>query len=362
MATGGYPDDVGRIVKVLGRLKEHQNELKPKKLTTCDFKEPSTAARLIAPDFREKTVKGNVKVVRDSFQRTIFTLEAELGENLKGKSPQEKGQIIHQKLATRIEMSDRSDAEGQLLTEIEEKFRCRFFMAEVSICGYSTKKSKIDFYSGQMDALAYREGEDYLEVLVVDWKSSSKDALKDPKEWWDKAVFFKTPLYQSLIYRELLKAHLKENEITARVGVMLVPLLQKGKAKVMPGLCKDFQSMHEVGLLDKIKEYEWFGEQSTCVHTISLPSNLLNLDKLYDNYVEEGSNVLKREILVKGIIKDDATVGDLCQELGLLQLQLKVRNESHEEHSEAEGKGKGKNKDEAKKGKGIFSSFRGKRK
>lgn len=56
MATGGYPDDVGRIVKVLGRLKEHQNELKPKKLTTCDFKEPSTAARLIAPDVSFLTI------------------------------------------------------------------------------------------------------------------------------------------------------------------------------------------------------------------------------------------------------------------------------------------------------------------
>ena len=301
--------------------------------------------------------------MRDSFRTTIFKLKAELGENFKGKSPQEKGQIIHQNLAERIENGDRSGAEGQLLNEIEEKFRCNFFKAEVSICGYSTKKSKVDFYSGQMDALAlYGEKDSDLEVLVVDWKSSSNDALKDPKKWWDKATFFKTPLYQSLIYRELLKAHLKENNITARVGVMLVPIPQKRKPDVMPGLCTDFRRMHEVGLLDGINECEWFGEESKCVHTITLPSTLLNLENLDSTYVEESSNVLKREILVKEIIKDDATVEDLCQELGLLQLQLKVSNESHEERSEAEVTGKEKNKDEAKKEKGIFSRFKGKRK
>lgn len=300
--------------------------------------------------------------MRDSFQTTIFKLEAELGENIEGKSPQGKGQTFHQTLEEHIENGSRSGAEGQLLNEIEKNFTCNFFKAEVSICGYSTKKSKVDFYSGRIDALAYRKEDSDLEVIVIDWKSSSKDALKDPKKWWDKATHFKTALYQSLIYRELLKAHLKENDIKARVGVMLVPLPQKGKHEVMPGLCTDFQRMHEVGLLDGIKECEWFGEESKCVHTITLPSTLLNLENLDSTYVEESTNVLKREILVKEIIKDDATVEDLYEELGLLQLQIKVRNESHEERSEAEGTRKEKNKDEAKKEKGIFSRFKGKRK
>lgn len=56
MAAGGYPDDVARILEVLGRLKEDHNELKPRELTTCDFKEPSTAARLIAPNVRLLTI------------------------------------------------------------------------------------------------------------------------------------------------------------------------------------------------------------------------------------------------------------------------------------------------------------------
>ena len=56
MAAGGYPDDEARILEVLGRLKEDQNELKPRALTTCNFKEPSTAARLIAPDVRFITI------------------------------------------------------------------------------------------------------------------------------------------------------------------------------------------------------------------------------------------------------------------------------------------------------------------
>ena len=77
-----------------------------------------------------------------SFQTKIFKLEAELRENFEGKSPQGKGQIIHQNLAEHIENGSRSGAEGQLLKEIEEKFTCNFFKAEVSICGYSTKKIK----------------------------------------------------------------------------------------------------------------------------------------------------------------------------------------------------------------------------
>ena len=56
MAAGGYPDDVARILEVLGRLKEDHNELKPRALTTCNFKEPSTVARLIAPDVRFITI------------------------------------------------------------------------------------------------------------------------------------------------------------------------------------------------------------------------------------------------------------------------------------------------------------------
>ena len=284
-------------------------------------------------------------MVRDSFPTKRVKLKKELGENSKGKSPQGKGQIIHQNLAKCINNSDRSGAEGQLLKEIEEKFTCTFFMAEVTICGFSTKKSKVDFYSGRMDALAYDNQKGYLQVLVVEWKTD----LKDPEKWWDEATSFKTPLYQSLIYRELLKAHLKENEITALVGVMLVPIPRKRKPKAMPGLCTNFQRMHEVGLLDGINEYEWFGEESKCVHTITLPSKLLNLENLDTTYVEESTNVLKREILLKGIIKDNATVENLRQELGLLQLQLKVRNESHEESSEAEGTANEKNKDEARK-------------
>ena len=56
MAARGYPDDEARILEVLGRLKQDQNELKPRALTKYNFKEPSTAARLIAPDVRFTTI------------------------------------------------------------------------------------------------------------------------------------------------------------------------------------------------------------------------------------------------------------------------------------------------------------------
>ena len=275
-----------------------------------------------------------MEVVRNSFKTKTIELGRDNFEVRRGQSPQEKGKEIHKNLATCINNKIRDySAEDRLLKKIEKEFRCKFLQAEVSIYGYCTKESEVDFYGGKMDAVATRRIEDHLEVLVVEWKSFSK---KDPNKWWNNATNFKKPLYQCLIYRELLQALFKENDITARVGVMLVPIPRKRKPKVMPGLCTDFQRMDDEGLLNRIKKYEWFGVQSkySRVCTITSPSNLLNLENLGCTYVEEGTSVLKRNKKVKKIIKDEATVGDLCQELGILQ--LKVRDEMHDERVQVE--------------------------
>lgn len=152
------------------------------------------------------------------------------------------------------------------------------------------------------------------------------------------ATYFKKPLYQCLLYREILKAYLKENDITARVGVMLVPIPQTGR-QVIPGLCRNVEeAMDEEELLNKLKEYKWFSLQCTPFHTIKSSSNLFNLEKLTaenSRYVKEGTNVLKPEKKLKQIIRDNSTVKGLCQEFGLLQ--LKVGCERHAEYSEADG-------------------------
>ena len=276
-------------------------------------------------------------MVSDSFETNTI----ELGRDNFGvrgtQRPQEKGKEIHQNLANCINNKLRDYCpEGRLLREIEKELRCKFLQAEVSVYGYCRKESEIDFYCGKMDAVATRRtGQGHLEVLVAEWKSfSEKDLLKHPNKWWADATYFKKPLYQCLIYRELLQACLKENDITARVGVMLVLIPQKDKPKVTTGLCMDFQRMDNAGLLDRIKEYEWFGVQSKYfqVPSRTLPSKLLNLENL-----EDGTGVLKRDEKVKDIIKDEATVGDLCKELGLLQ--LKVRRERQEGSSESEATG-----------------------
>lgn len=288
-------------------------------------------------------------MVSDSFETNTIELRRENFGVREKQTPQEKGKEIHRNLANCINKNIRDYcAEGRLLKEIENELRCNFLQAEVSIYGYCTKESEIDFYCGKMDAVATRRTEQgHLEVFVAEWKSFSEKALlKHPNKWWDEARHFKKALYQCLIYRELLQACLKENDITARVGVMLVLIPRKSKPKVTTGLCMDFQRMDNAGLLDRIKEYEWFGVQSKYfrVRSITLPSRLLNLENLGSTYVEDGTGVLKRDEKVKDIIKDEATVGDLCKELGLLQ--LKVRCERQEESSESEATGSEDNEDE----------------
>ena len=224
-------------------------------------------------------------MVKDSFKTITIILEDELGVG--EESAREEGKAIHQNLADCINNNRRRRrrAEDQLLKTIEAEFRCKFLRAEVSIFGYGTKESEVDFYSGRMDAIAFRRTENnHLEVYVVDWKTSSKEKISGkPEDWWDMATYFKTPLYQCLLYREILKADLKENGITARVGVMLVPIPQKGR-QVIPGLCRNVEeAMDKEELLDKLKEYEWFSLKRTRFHTIKSSSNLFNLEKLTEN-------------------------------------------------------------------------------
>ena len=263
----------------------------------------------------------------------------------KKSSSQEWGQQFHLTLAKQInEQRTRKSVEGQLLTKIEKKFDCKFVQAEVGICGYAVKKSKVDCYKGKIDAVALRPRGDS-EVVVVEWKMFANDDLQNPMKWWERATHFKNPLYQCLLYRKLLQTHLEVNGINASVGIMLVPLSQARPGQVMPGLCTNFQHMEEEGLLDTIKSYQWFSEESECVHTVILPCKLFNRERLSDTYLENG--VLKETTVVKDIIDDSATVGDMCEELGLLKLKIEDSlaeddRKSDEEEDKSDAKKKGR--------------------
>lgn len=271
--------------------------------------------------------------MRKSFALKKIKLKNALGGDLEGtETAQQIGDTIHHNLTEHIKQNDREGPEGKLLKKIEKEFGCTFFEAKVPICGYSIQKLQIRCYSGEMDALAFRRSVDAVrEVFVVEWKTYSTDVLT---KWWEEATSFKTPLYQSLIYRELLQAHLKENGLKARVGIMLVPISQPPGLRVKPGLCTKFNGMDKVGLLDNLKEYQWFGEQSNCVHTITLPSRLFNLQNLESPYVDESTKVLTQDTKITDVINGDATIADLCEELGLLALKVE-RAERVEESPEA---------------------------
>lgn len=124
---------------------------------------------------------------------------------------------------------------------------------------------------------------------------------------------------------------LKLFDIKARVGIMLVPFHQSHPELLVPGLCMNIQKMDEEGLLDGLKKYEWFPDQSSCVHTIKLPCNIFKEESL-DRYQDESTKTLKEEAYLKDIFRSDATIGMLCRVLGLLKLKVEDKDES-------EGKG-----------------------
>ena len=176
------------------------------------------------------------------------------------KQAQERGKQFHKALVKQINgQRTRKSVEGQLLTKLEEEFNCKFLQAEVRIRGYAVKRSKVDCYKGKIDAVALRQSpRGDPEVVVVEWKTFAKDDLQNPMKWWNGATYFKKPLYQCLLYRELLQTHLEVSDLRARIGIMLVPYNQAHQGKVVPGLCTDFQNMEKEGLLESIKSFQWF--------------------------------------------------------------------------------------------------------
>ena len=252
-------------------------------------------------------------------------------------NPQGKGIIEHGEFEDLIKGSSREGRKGKVLKELESQFECEFLTAQVDIWGWSVQKSNARFYSGKMDAVAIRVTGPKPEVLVVDWKTiDAKKEDSDLSTWWEKAKNFRVPLYQCLVYRELLAKHLS-NDLDVKVGVMIVPYHQSHPELLVPGLCVDFTEMEEKGLLTGLKKYRWCSQDSEVVHTIKFPGcKLFKKLKILNELqcVDKSTELLKDGALLKDIISDDATVGVLREELGLLL--LKVTNEVEKEEEEEE--------------------------
>lgn len=221
-----------------------------------------------------------------------------------------------------------------MLKELESQFDCEFLAAEVDNWGWSVQRSNARFYSGVMDAVAIRVTGPKPEVLVVDWKTTGKTDVSYLRTWWDKATNFSVPLYQCLVYRELLAKHLS-NDLDVEVGVMIVPYHQSHPELLKPGLCVDFTEMEEKELLMGLKKYRWCSQDSEVVCTIKFPGcklfkKLKILNELH--CVDKSTELLKDGALLKDVISDDATIGVLREELGLLP--LKVTNEVEKEEEE----------------------------
>ena len=133
------------------------------------------------------------------------------------------------------------------------------------------------------------------------------------------------------MYRELLAKHLS-NDLDVEVGVMIVPYHQSHPELLMPGLCVDFTEMEEKELLMGLKKYRWCSQDSEVVCTIKFPGcKLFKKLKILNELqcVDKSTELLKDGALLKDVISDDATIGVLREELGLLP--LKVTNEVEKE-------------------------------
>ena len=260
-------------------------------------------------------------------------------------NPQGKGIIEHGEFEDLIKGSSREGRKGKVLKELESQFECEFLTAQVDIWGWSVQKSNARFYSGKMDAVAIRVTGPKPEVLVVDWKTiDAKKEDSDLSTWWEKAKNFRVPLYQCLVYRELLAKHLS-NDLDVKVGVMIVPYRQSHPELLVPGLCVDFTEMEEKGLLTGLKKYRWCSQDSEVVHTIKFPGcKLFKKLKILNELqcVDKSTELLKDGALLKDIISDDATVGVLREELGLLLLKVTNEVEKEEEEEEEETRVEGR--------------------
>lgn len=252
-----------------------------------------------------------------------------------------KGQQEHREFAGLINGGDRTGKKGKVLRKLEKQYGFKFLQAEVDIWGWSVQKSKTTFYVGKMDAVAFRPEKS--EVLIVDWKTSIQKGTESLFTWWDRAGNFGDPLYQTLVYRELLTKHLKRFiEVDIKIGVMLVPYHQSNDELLMPGLCVDFSQMETAGLLSGLKQYRWVSDESELVHTINFPGckmfkKLEELNKL--QCVDKETDLLKEGTLLKDVISDDAKIADLREEMGLLSLKVttnvgEVQGEEDEDEDE----------------------------
>ena len=208
-----------------------------------------------------------------------------------------------------------------------------------------------------MHAIAFRQHRK--EVLIVDWKTIDKQGVPHLRTWWNDAGHFKDPLYQCLVYLQLLAQHLKSNTVDVLVGIMIVPCHQSNPLKPMPGLCVDFTKMEEQGLLSGLKKYRWCSSDSVVVHIINFPEcKLLKKLEIMNELmcVDESTELLKDGTLLKDVISDDATIGVLRRELGLLS--LKVTNEVEKDGGE-EKRRVGKGGDEQSGGRGQGGKERG---
>ncbi|XP_078355702.1 uncharacterized protein LOC144640420 isoform X2 [Oculina patagonica] len=143
---------------------------------------------------------------------------------------------------------------GKLVESIEKKFGCQIIWGEkrISAHAFAINDKTTHQWRGQFDAIGLmNDGQ----VIVIEWRTCD-----DVQSFWNSATQYKEKVYQSLLYRELLTANMRDyfdnNEIPAP-GIMIVPIDRETVEVNDPRLCLDFRMMEEAGILDSVNQLRW---------------------------------------------------------------------------------------------------------
>ena len=173
-----------------------------------------------------------------------------------------------------------------------------FLEAEFPLYGYMSDEQNSFLWSGKADAIALFDGN----YVIVEWK------LIDPLEYWEKnSLAYGAHLHQCLIYCQLLKLHLKLKELPYILIVLISPVTGHD---IYPSLFKEFPKE----CTEHLAAYTWSCNKSKIEITV-------NKDLVKDPDMKN-LDVVK----VKDLFKDDITVRQLLDALGLESKTLKIGN------------------------------------
>ena len=178
----------------------------------------------------------------------------------------------------------------------------KFLQTEFPLYGFMTTNLEINFWNGKADAIGWLGGH----YVIVDWK-----AVELLEFWEGNPLAYGNYLHQCLVYARLLQLHLGLKKLPY---ILIVPIDNKTGNDIRPALFRDFPKECK----EKIEHYEWSKELK--VLEIDVAKTLVD----EESFTVPNDGIVPDEARVIDVFKEDVTVRQLLEALGLDLLKLKV--------------------------------------